>query len=148
MSIVDATRLEYEDKIGNFNVHLKTGTQGVKIVLDYTSQIASAGYSPKENPKITSVEYETSFFDIQTSPSKEIASLAVKKCIGKMKDDKLEIEDSLYTLENAFDSRETYKKLTECVSNFIERALEEHEKAVKDERESVKHSKLAKDQFL
>jgi len=136
MSIVDATRLEYKDKIGNFNVYLKTGTQGVEIVLDYTSQIVSAGHSPKKNPKITSVKYETSFFDIQTSPSKEIASLAVKKCIEKMKD-KSEIEDSLYTLENAFDSRETYKKLTECVSNFIDRALEEHEKASSKRRKRL-----------
>jgi hypothetical protein len=131
MSIVDAARLEYKDKIGNFNVRLRTGTQGVEIALDYTSQIVSGGHSPKNNPKITSGKYKTSFFDIQTSPSKEIASLAVKKCIEKMKDDKSEIENSLYTLENAFDSRETYEKLTECVSNFIDRALEEHEKAVK-----------------
>ena len=131
MSIVDATRLEYEDKIGNFNVHLKTSTRGVEIVLDYASQITSGGHSPNENPKITTGKYETSFFDIQTSPSKEIASLAVKRCIGKMKDSKLEIGNSLYTLENAFDSRETYERLTGCVSNFIEKVLEQHERAVK-----------------
>ena len=114
MSLVEIKKGgHYLDNVGDFKISLFVEKGGKKsnIVLTYNGM---------NIPGEIKGSYPLNFMDTQTNPKEEIASVAIRKCLEK-------IRKKSGNSAQALDSVETYRKLTQVASEIIGNALENHE---------------------